>query len=315
LRVYYDYNTYSVKNPIITVGVFDGVHKGHQEIIGRLNKLAQNYRGESVVVTFWPHPRLVLKQDIEIKLINTLEEKQLLLQENNVNHLVIIPFTKEFSKLTSDEFVKDILVDKLNVKHLIVGFNHHFGHSREGNFESIIKLSAQYNFTVEKLDAKIIESEKVSSTLIRKALATGDIEATNKYLGYSYLLSGRVIQGSKVGREIGFPTANIKINDEYKIIPMPGVYAIETNVYGKTYPAMLNIGYRPTITTNPTGLTIEAHIIGFEGNIYDKDITIYFKKRIRDEMKFSSMDQLKKQLETDKLTTCQILDSLKANKM
>jgi riboflavin kinase/FMN adenylyltransferase len=311
LRIYHDYNTYNVKNSVITVGVFDGVHKGHQEIINRLNKLAIEFRGESVVVTFWPHPRLVLKQDIEIKLINSLEEKQILLEKNNVDHLVILPFTKEFSKLTSEEFVKEILVDKLKMKHLIVGFNHHFGHSREGNFESMTKLASQYNFTVEKLDAKIIENEKVSSTIIRKTLATGDIETANKYLGYSYQLSGRVITGSKIGREIGFPTANIKIHDNNKIIPMPGVYAIETDVFGKTYPAMLNIGYRPTITTNPTGLTIEAHIIGFDGDLYDKDITVYFKKRIRDEMKFSSIDQLKKQLETDKLTTRQILDSLR----
>lgn len=311
MRIYYDYKEYSVSKPVITIGAFDGVHKGHVEILKRLNAIANKEGGESVVLTFWPHPRMVLKQDNEIKLINSLKEKEMFLEQNGVQHLVILPFTEEFSHLSSADFVKKILVDALKVKYLVVGYNHHFGHDREGNFDSIQQFAVQYRFSVEKLDAQLVENEKVSSTLIRKALANGDMESATKYLGYSYQLSGTIIEGNKIGREIGFPTANLKVEPEYKIIPCLGVYATLAEVDNHVYQAMVNIGFNPTISNHPQNLSIEAHIIDFSGEIYGKRITLYFKKRIRDEIKFSGLEELKNQLEKDKTETINMLNSLK----
>jgi riboflavin kinase / FMN adenylyltransferase len=311
LRIYYNYREYSVSKPVITIGAFDGVHKGHVEILKRVNAIANKVGGESVVLTFWPHPRMVLKQDNEIKLINSLKEKEKFLEQNGIQHLVILSFTEEFSHLSSADFVKKILVDALNVKYLVVGYNHHFGHDREGNFDSIQQFAVKYQFSVEKLDAQLVENEKVSSTLIRKALSNGDMESATKYLGYSYQLSGPIIGGKKIGSDIGFPTANLKVEPEYKIIPCPGVYAALAEVDRNVYSAMVNIGFNPTIESNPHNLSIEAHIIDFSGDIYGKEITLYFKKRIREEIKFSGLEELKKQLGKDKTETINIINSLK----
>jgi riboflavin kinase/FMN adenylyltransferase len=303
LKIHFGYTDYNVPNSVITIGVFDGVHMGHVEIINRLIDLTKKLNGESVVVTFWPHPRLVLKQDASIKLINTLEEKQLLLQKYNIDHLVIIPFTEEFSALSSEEFIRDILVEKLHVRHLVVGFNHHFGRGREGNFDSMQHYAEIYGFDVEKLDAKVVENEKVSSTRIRNALIEGDIKTANSFLGYCYSLTGIIIEGNQIGREIGFPTANVQPDHDFKLLPKEGVYIVEVEFLGKKYPAMLNIGYKPTVNSYPSDLSIEVHIIEFTGDIYRENITIYFHKRLRDEQKFSGVEQLKKQLILDKEET------------
>jgi riboflavin kinase/FMN adenylyltransferase len=307
LEVHFDYNRYNVQRPVISTGVFDGVHKGHVEIFGRLNDVARDVKGESVVVTFWPHPRLVLKQSISLKLLNTLDEKLYLLEKSKVQHVVIVPFTEEFSKLSSEYFITSILVEKLKVYHLIVGYNHHFGKDREGTFELMHNVASRYKFTVEKLEAKIIENENVSATIIRNVLTKGDIEAARKFLGYDYMISGKIIEGNKIGKSLGFPTANVQINFDFKCIPGEGVYAVEVDLSGIRYNGMLNIGYRPTLNTHASPLSIEVHILNFSGDIYGKDITLYFKQRIRNEMKFDNLEQLKQQLEKDKVKVAKIL--------
>jgi len=307
LKVHHNFDNYIVQQPVITTGVFDGVHKGHVEILERLKKSASKINGESVIVTFWPHPRLVLNQDNSIKLINTLDEKLFLFEKSGIQHVVIIPFTEEFSKLSSHQFMEDIMVNKLKVNHLIVGFNHHFGKGREGNFELMQQYSKQFGFTLEKLDAQLVENEKVSSTLIRNALNDGDVTSANKYLGYNYSITGKVMEGRKIGRTIDFPTANIKVNHDFKLVPKIGVYAVEVTVSGTNYPGMLNIGYRPTVETNSVQVTIEVHLINFNGDLYHKDLTLIFKQRIRNEVKFDSLEQLKQQLNADKAEVIKIL--------
>ena len=307
MKVYYNLDNYKVHKPVITDGVFDGVHKGHIGILERVKQSASVIGGESVIVTFWPHPRIVLHQDASIKLINTLEEKLQLFEIFGIQHIVILPFTAEFSKITSQQFVEEIMVSKLKVSHLIIGFNHHFGKGREGNFELMKEYSGRFGFTLEKLDAQIVENEKVSSTLIRQALDNGDIATANKYLGYEYMITGNVIEGKKIGRTIGFPTANIKIDHNFKLIPKPGVYAVEVDIAGIRRPGMLNIGYNPTVGTSPDKLTIEVHILNFTDDLYHKTITLYFKQRIRNEIKFDGLDQLKQQLNSDKAEVIKIL--------
>jgi len=307
LKVYYNLDNYKVHKPVITDGVFDGVHKGHIGILERVKQSASVIGGESVIVTFWPHPRIVLHQDASIKLINTLEEKLQLFEIFGIQHIVILPFTAEFSKITSQQFVEEIMVSKLKVSHLIIGFNHHFGKGREGNFELMKEYSGRFGFTLEKLDAQIVENEKVSSTLIRQALDNGDIATANKYLGYEYMITGNVVEGKKIGRTIGFPTANIKIDHNFKLIPKPGVYAVEVDIAGIRRPGMLNIGYNPTVGTSPDKLTIEVHILNFTDDLYHKTITLYFKQRIRNEIKFDGLDQLKQQLNSDKAEVIKIL--------
>jgi riboflavin kinase / FMN adenylyltransferase len=310
LKIHYDYHSYHVQKPVITTGAFDGVHKGHIEILNRLNAVADSLQGESVVVTFWPHPRLILKQNdnSNFHLLNTLDEKLSLLEKTGVQHVVVVPFTEEFSKLTSGDFVEKILVNQLNVKHYVIGFNHHFGKDREGNFDRMISFAEHMGFTLEKLEAQIIENEKVSSTLIRSNLTEGNVSVANKYLGYDYMLTGKILEGKRIGRTIGFPTANVKVNHDFKLIPKVGVYAVEVELEGGIRcPGMLNIGYRPTVTTSPDTLSIEVHIIGFSGDIYHQNLTLYFKHRIRDEVKFAGLDLLKQQLNNDKSEVIKLL--------
>lgn len=307
MEVHYNFDNYQVQKSVITVGVFDGVHKGHIAILDQVKQRASLIGGSSVIVTFWPHPRLVLNQDVSIKLINTIEEKLVLFEKFGIDHVVIIPFTEAFSRISSHEFTESILVNKLNVKHLIVGFNHHFGKGREGNFDIMKEYSNLHGFTLEKLDAQTIENDKVSSTLIRNSLIYGDITTANKYLGYNYMVSGKVVEGKRLGRTIGFPTANIMVNQDYKLIPKIGVYAVEVLVADKLYPGMLNIGYNPTVEPALTKPTIEVHILNFSKDIYNENITLLFRKRIRDEVKFNGLEQLKNQLESDKTEVIKIL--------
>lgn len=306
MEVHYNFDHYQVQKSVVTVGVFDGVHQGHVAILDKVKRSAQQINGSSVIVTFWPHPRLVLQQDVSIKLINTLDEKLQLFEKFGIDHVVVIPFTEEFSKISSQKFTEEILIAKLNVKHLIIGFNHHFGKGREGNFDMMKEYANRFGFTLEKLDAQMIENEKVSSTLIRNALANGDIDTANKYLGYQYMFSGKVVEGKRLGRTIGFPTANIQANPD-KLIPRIGVYAVEVLVTNQRYTGMLNIGYNPTVDSSLATLHIEVHLLNFNEDIYNKDITLLFKKRIRDEVKFSGLEQLKRQLESDKAEIIKIL--------
>lgn len=295
-----------VKNPVVTVGTFDGVHVGHSKIFRTMKELSKECEGETVVITFHPHPRLVVHPDSkDLKFINTQERKYELIKQNGIDHLVIIPFTKEFAATSADAFIEDILVKRMGVCKLVVGYDHHFGRNREGSFDELIRLGKKHGFGLEQIPAQDIDNIAVSSTKIRKALNEGDIRLANDLLGYEYSITGKVVGGNKIGRKIGFPTANIELQDEYKLITAMGVYACRVLHDGIMYHGMGNIGYRPTI--NNSDFTIEVHIFDFDKEIYDETITIYFVDRIRDEVKFKDLDGLKEQLIKDRESTKIIL--------
>jgi|TARA_B110000261_G_C13053167_1_gene345052 riboflavin kinase/FMN adenylyltransferase len=299
VKVYRGLEQYQkVKNAVVTTGTFDGVHLGHRTIINQLKKIADNYNGETVVLTFHPHPRLVLQKNSNIKLLGTINERIKLLEEIGVDHLIILPFTKEFSRISSLEFVKDILFNKIGTKKLVIGYDHHFGRNREGSFEHLIEFGPLYGFDIEEIPAINIKDVNISSTKIREALETGNIKKAKEYLGRNYSLSGIVVTGNQLGRSIGFPTANIKIEESYKLIPEIGVYAVNIFHEKRNYQGMLNIGFRPTIG-NQLEISIEVHIFDFNGNLYGQVITVEFVNKIRDERHFKDIEQLKKQLEID----------------
>jgi len=289
----------SVKNAVVTQGTFDGVHSGHRQILKKLKELARVNDGETVLLTFFPHPRTVLYPgEEELKQLTTLDEKIALLSEMKIGHLVVLPFTQEFSQMSSLQFIKDILVDSLGTKHLVIGYDHRFGRNREGTFEHLKEFAGVYGFEVHEIPEKDIDDVAISSTRIRNALKEGDVATANKYLESYYSLSGKVVKGNQMGRKLGFPTANVKVTDEIKLIPADGVYAVNVVVEDTHYNGMMNIGFRPTVD----GLThtIEVHIFDFEKDIYGGDIKISFIDRIRDEMKFDSIEALKNQLQIDK---------------
>ena len=299
MKIFYDLKNINIQNPAITIGSFDGLHLGHEKIIKHLKKKSQKISGKSVIFTFLEHPRKVLFPEQKFGLLHTNNEKIEKLKQLGIDYLILFNFTKEIANLNADEFIKQILVDKIGIKSLIVGFNHSFGKNRLGNIENIKKLSILYNFSVEKVEALLVENIKISSSVIRKLIELGDIITANKYLGYNYTISGIVISGKKIGRAIGFPTANISVSKN-KLIPTNGVYAVDVKIKNKLYAGMLNIGYRPTLKENIQKKQIEVHILNFNEDIYNKEISIIFKKKIRDEIKFNNIQELKKQLWADK---------------
>ena len=291
----------------MTVGTFDGIHFGHQKIIDSLKSLANEEDGESVMLTISPHPRLVLfPENNNLKLINTLDEKINRLESSGIDHLIIYPFTKDFSRISALEYVRDFLVKEIKVSTLIIGYDHQFGRNREGNFEYLKELSELYGFDVKEISAQDINDINVSSTKIRKAIELGDIPLANEYLGYTFPLIGKVIEGKKLGNTIGFPTANLLIEDKTKIIPKPGAYVVYVEVDGNRYKAMLNIGKNPTIDESEQE-KIEVNLFDFDGNLYQKTIKVEFIERLRDEVKFDSLDALKNQLRLDKANSLKIL--------
>ncbi len=295
-----------VVRPIVTTGTFDGVHFGHRKIIDRLKQVAQNSDGEVVLLTFSPHPRMILfPDDQDLKLLNTIEEKKLLLQKAGIQHLIVHPFTKDFSRISSINFVRDILVNKLKTHKLVIGYNHHFGRNREGSFKHLQQFAPIYGFEVEEIPEQLLDNVGISSTKIRKALSQGDVENAAEYLGYRYQLLGTVIKGKSIGRTIGFPTANLDLGNTKKIIPADGVYAVWVTVDGKSYKGMMNIGNKPTIKN--IFRTLEVHLLEFQQEIYSKVITIHFVKRIRDEVAFKELGELKQQLKKDRAVISTIL--------
>jgi riboflavin kinase/FMN adenylyltransferase len=289
-----------ISHPVVTTGTFDGVHLGHQKVLSRITEIAKRNNGETLLLTFYPHPRMVLQPtDNDLKLLNTQEEKIELLRHAGLNHLVVIPSTKAFSRLSALEYVRDILVNKIGVKTLVIGYNHHFGRNREGSFEQLVEYGSIYNFSIEEIPAQEIDHLEVSSTKIRNALNEGNVKAAAIYLGRNYGLKGTIIKGKQLGKAIGFPTANIDIGDKYKLIPKNGVYAVEVNIDNKIYKGMLNIGVRPTFNTDNV-ISVEVHIFNLDEDIYHKTISVSFVDRIRDEKEFSGADELKKQLGEDK---------------
>lgn len=284
---------------VVTSGTFDGVHLGHQKILRRLQELAARKQGETVLLTYWPHPRLILQpEDKSLRLLTTLSEKVKLLEEMGVDHLIILPFTKELSQMSSEEFIRDILVDKIQTKTLVIGYDHKFGKNREGSFEYLQSHSHLFGFAIEEISRQDVDDLGVSSTKIRTALAQGDISTANKYLGRPYDLSGQVVKGQQIGRSLGFPTANIQIAEDYKLLPRDGAYAVHAEVHSIRYKAILNIGDRPTVDGQKK--TIEAHLIDFEGDLYGQELRVYFQEFLREEKKFESLDALKNQLVVDR---------------
>ncbi len=291
----------------MTAGTFDGVHIGHQKLLSTINNLAREEKGKSVLLTFAPHPRLVLfPDDNDLKLLSTLDEKIALLDHAGLDHLIIHPFSVEFSRITAEDYIRKILVEQIGVHRLVIGYDHHFGRNREGNLEKLKREAPIYGFEVQEIPAQEIDDVNVSSTKIRKALIDGRVEIANEYLGYTYGLTGKVIKGNKIGRTIGFPTANISPTDRYKLVPGNGVYAVLIKVDGVIMQGMANIGTRPTVTdSNET--QIEVHIFNTDQDLYDKEIRVYFVRHLRDEVKFENLEELSKQMVNDALDTKNVL--------
>ena len=291
----------------ITIGTFDGVHIGHRKILERLINDAKKTGLRSTVLTFFPHPRMVLQKDTEIRLLNTIQEKIKILEHIGLDCLIIHPFTLEFSRLSSTEFVRDILVNELKVKKIIIGYDHRFGRNRNANIQDLFAFGNTFNFEVEEIAAQEIDDVSVSSTKIRNALIEGDIKTANEYLGYNYMLTGDVKKGKGLGRQLNFPTANLFIEEEYKLIPKNGVYVVKSILNDKLYYGMMNIGFNPTVDGSTK--SIEIHFFDFNADLYEQNIQVDILERIRDEHKFNSLEELKAQLLKDKETSISIISS------
>ncbi len=293
---------------IVTIGTFDGVHIGHQKIIQELIDEAKSSNKKSVLLTFFPHPRMVLQKDVSIKLINTIDERAKHLEKLGLDYLIIHPFSKEFSRLTALDFVRDVLVNQLNTSKLIIGYDHHFGKNREGNIEQLTEYSHLYDFTVEEIPVQDIDDVSVSSTKIRKTLASGQLKTANDYLGYNFSLTGEVVNGKQLGGKIGFPTANIDVSEDYKLIPKTGVYVVKSIIEDNIVFGMMNIGNRPTV--DGVHQTIEVNFFDFNADLYNQNLTIELLYFLRDEQKFDSINDLVIQLKKDKETS---LNYIKTN--
>lgn len=288
------------RKPIVTIGTFDGLHLGHQKIIKQLIEAAKDINGETVLITFFPHPRSIINAAEPVKLLQNQNEKITKLQALGLDHLLVIPFTREFSKLTAVDFVKTILIAKLKCHTLVLGYDHHFGNNREGNLAFLLANAKKFDLNIIEIPAKEIDAIKISSTKIRNSLLQGDVETATLFLGYPYEISGVVVAGEQLGRTIGFPTANISLNDSNKLIPKNGVYAVKTDIHGKEHFGMLNIGVNPTVQ-DTSSIKLEVHLFDFSADLYNESITLQLINYIRPEHKFDSIDALTKQLKKDEI--------------
>ena len=295
----------SNKKTIVTIGTFDGVHIGHKKIIDKIVNQCKTDDLESVILTFFPHPRMILNENSDIKMLNSIDEKCELLANNGIQNLVIQKFDKQFSELSAEDFVAEVLVNNLNIQKIIIGHDHRFGKNRSANIDDLIVFGEKYNFEVEQISAKEIDEVAVSSTKIRNALLDGKIALANQYLGYNYSLSGKVVKGKQLGRTIGFPTANIEIAENYKLIPKNGVYVVESFIDNKIVFGIMNIGVKPTFENEQ--LSIEVYFLDFNADLYNGEITVSILEFIRNEQKFDSIDLLKNQIEKDKLFAIEYL--------
>ena len=292
---------------VVTSGTFDGVHLGHQKIISRILEISQKNQGECVVITFWPHPRVVLsKGKTDLRLLTSLDEKAELLDKAGIHHLLVLPFTPEFSQLSPEEFIQKIYIQGVGTHKLVIGYDHRFGKNREGGFDYLTQNANQYPFTVEEIPRQDIDDVGISSTKIRKAIQAGDIALANQYLGYPYSLTGLVIHGDKLGRTIGFPTANLKIEESYKLIPNDGIYAVKVSLDTKEYQGMLYIGNRPTLEGKPE-TRIEVNILDFDQDIYGTNLCISLIEKIRGDAKFDSLEAMITQLKKDEENSRKVL--------
>lgn len=308
MKIYHNFTDFvKVPNAIVTIGTFDGVHQGHRVILTDMVNAAKEIGGETVVITFYPHPRQVLNIDSQnLRFISTQEEKIRHLEEIGIDNLIIVNFTKEFSRVPSDVFIRDYVIETINPAKIVIGYDHHFGNNRTGDFSLLQDLASHYNFAVQRIEAHDIENIAVSSTKIRHSLQRGDVGHANMLLGYQYSYIGKVVSGNKIGREIGYRTANLDVEREYRLIENPGVYATYVDFEGQTYKSMTYIGKKPTINDG-SDENIEVHIFDFDKDIYEQDVKIRFVKRIRDERKFDSLEELKKQIAIDERQIREIL--------
>jgi len=300
LRIHTDIHNLNFKNPVVTMGAFDGIHLGHQKIINRVIEKAKEIGGESVIITFYPHPKVFLNPNDPFKTILTHLDKIDRFYHHKIDHLVVLNFDKTLSEMSGEEYIKDILCNKINMSHLVIGHDHHFGCNKLCSLDKINSLGKKYHFTTEQVSAKLINNQIISSSIIRDRLSTGNIEEANKFLGYNYFVFGRVVHGNQIGKTIGFPTANIAIRKPYKQLPCNGVYIVEINWNGEIYNGICNLGIRPTIRKSK--FTFEVHMFDFDRDIYNDYLTVSFIDRIRDERYFASLNELKQQLEEDRQT-------------
>jgi riboflavin kinase/FMN adenylyltransferase len=309
MQVHTDFSTLkAVKRPVLTTGTFDGVHLGHQVILDRLKDTARREDGETVLFTFHPHPRLVLfPQDNDLRLLNTPAEKQQLLEQAGLDHLLVVPFSRDFSRIHALDYVRNILVEQIGVHAMVIGYDHRFGRNREGDIHLLRQTADVYGFRVEEIPAQEIDHVKVSSTKIREALMAGEVAKARTLLGYPYMISGVVVKGAQLGRTLGWPTANVGAVDPVKLVPANGVYAITARVGKEDLKGMMNIGVRPTVTDHGDR-TIEAHLFGLDRDIYGEQITVYLHHRLRDELRFGSLDEMKEQIARDKVDALRLLD-------
>ena len=298
-----------IKNSVVTIGTFDGVHVGHQKIINRLVHIAETNKLQALVLTFFPHPRMVVQKDSSIKLINTIDEKAAQLQQLGVDYLVLKEFTKTFSRLSALEYVRDVLVNKLKVKHIIVGYDHHFGRNRTATIEDLIEFGKFYGFEVTQIDAQEVGDVAVSSTKIRAALREGNMRVANDFLGYNFMLTGTVVKGKGLGANLSFPTANIFIEEPYKLIPKQGVYLVQSKIENQLVYGMMNIGKNPTVSQD-NKTHIEVHFFNLDANLYSKTLKIELLEHLRSEIKFPNIEALKVQLEKDKALAQKRIDLL-----
>ncbi len=311
MKIYNSVNEFiPVENAVVTIGTFDGVHLGHRKLIEKVREIADSIGGETVVLTFFPHPRMVIyPNEHGLELLNTIHEKKELLQDAGVDHLIIHPFDLEFSELSSDDFIREVIVNKLKTKKLVIGYDHHFGKKREGNFDDLVRLAPRYGFEVEKIEEEDVNDIAVSSTQVRNALKSGDVQTAQSYLGRPYTLTGKVVHGKKIGRTIDFPTANLDIEEDYKLIPAEGVYIVKVQIGDEWHYGMLSIGRRPTIEQNGR-LSVEVYILNFNREIYGELLTLHLLKWVRGDQKFSGLEDLKHQIEKDRIFTLNYIHSI-----
>lgn len=308
MKIYNNFSDFvKVPNAIVTIGTFDGVHLGHQAILKDMVKTAKDIGGETVVITFYPHPRQVLNINAaNLRFITTQDEKLQLLEKSGVDNVIVVNFTKEFSRVSSEDFIRDYIIEHINPVKLVIGYDHHFGNNRMGDFNLLSEMQNKYNFQVQRIEAHDVENIAVSSTKIRHSLQQGDIERANALLGYQFSYIGKVVSGNKIGREIGYRTANIEVEREFRLIETSGVYATYVDYEGKEYKSMTYIGKKPTVNNDEVE-NIEVHLFDFAGDLYDKEIKVRFVKRVRGEQKFESLDALKKQIQIDEKNIREIL--------
>jgi riboflavin kinase/FMN adenylyltransferase len=310
LNIYSNISAFKKINSVVTIGIFDGVHRGHIEILNRLKELAITYKGESVVITLWPHPRFVLQpHNNELRLLTSLDEKIDLIGNQGIDNLIILPFNRQLANITYDRFVTDYIVGQIGAQYVVVGFNHHFGKDRKGTFENLQVSAREHGIKAERLNQVIIESLRVSSSGIRHMIAEGRITTANKALGYFYFLNGKVVTGNKLGRVLGYPTANIEIDEQLKLLPRNGVYAVLARLKNKVYEGMLSVGVRPTIEPEGDHRVVEVNIFGFDGDLYGQNIKVAFLEWLRCEKKFKSLDELRDQISIDKQEVLRILQN------